>query len=1242
MLKLNNFSNMRTILTSARAWRGVAALLLFVVSAAANAYDFEAVNGDGATIYYNIVSSSERTCEVTYGGTSTSSRLYSGSVNIPEAVTYNETTYSVTGIGRYAFYYCGSITAVTIPNSVTTIGYDSFSNCTSLKRVDIPNGVTTIDGYAFYKCTSLTSVTIGEGVTTIGGSAFEGCTGLTGTLTIPNSVTSIGSEAFAQCTKLTEFDVAEGNEYYCSVDGVLFTKDMTELLQFPASSSLEYYDIPYGVESIDNYAFYKCSNLTQISIPNSVTSIGYSAFENCTGLTGELVIPEGVTTIASGAFYNCSGLTGELVIPEGVTTIASGAFYGCSGLTNVTIPNSVTSIGSDAFYGCSGLTNLTIPNSVKTIGDQAFVNCTGLTGTLTIPNSVTSIGSHAFYGCSGLTSLTIGNNVTTIYSSAFYGCTGLTEVTIPSSVTGISSAAFSGCTGLTKFEVAEDNKNYCSVDGVLYSKDMKELVQFPLASPLLPSFDIPNSVTEIGSYAFSGCSGLTEITIPNSVTEIGIRAFDSCTGLTEVAIPESVTEIGSYAFGSCSGLTSLTLGNSVTTIGNYAFAYCTGLTSITSLNPEPPTCSGNFVFYLVDTGTCVLYVPARSTSSYSTADIWKNFKNIVGVDLYSPTVQTLRATEVTFSTATLNGTVTAGEDEILEQGFEYWCTDGDVVTVKCTGGEMSVTITGLESGATYTYRAYAKTESGTTYGSKVEFTTIMAPTVETYEATDVTYNSATLNGYVEAGEEEILECGFEYWTTAYDVQTITSTGGNLSIAVANLMSSSSYDSVTYTYRAYAKTESGTTYGEEMTFTTEILWQPDFITHSAMDVTSSSATLQGSASANTEEILEQGFVFRTESGEEYTIEVEGEVMSVTITGLEPSTTYYYCVYARTESKTWYGGWIQFTTLAIVAPTVQTFSVTNVTSTSATLHGSVTEGEESIQEQGFEYWGPDGNVETITASGSDMSVTLTGLEDGVTYTYRAYARTESGTTYGEEMTFKAVTAPTVQTFAVTDVTESSAVLKGQVTAGSEDVLGQGFEYWAEGGEIQTIAMAKQTMEITLAGLEHGTTYIYRAYAITVSATTYGVEVSFTTQYDMDGVYAELEEAIEEMYDDFKSAWTTIITDYPDAEDDCMDYYDAIFDKVMDLTDLLDTSYRKGNLYDDVVSEIWSGIAEGERMIEEMLEAAKKVHETGIEDILANCGDDVRVYDLAGRRVHKFERGNVYIILYSDGTAKKVLVK
>ncbi len=389
-------------------------------------------------------------------------------------------------------------------------------------------------------------------------------------------------------------------------------------------------------------------------------------------------------------------------------------------------------------------------------------------------------------------------------------------------------------------------------------------------------------------------------------------------------------------------------------------------------------------------------------------------------------------------------------------------------------------------------------------------------------------------------------------------------------------------------------------------------------------------------------MEQGFVFRTESGEEYTIEVEGEVMSVTITGLEPSTTYYYCVYARTESKTWYGGWIKFTTLAIVAPTVQTVSVTNVTSTTATLHGSVTEGEESILEQGFEYWGLDGNVETVTASGSDMSVTLTGLEDGVTYTYRAYARTESGTTYGEEMTFKAVTAPTVQTFAVTDVTESSAVLKGQVTAGSEDVLGQGFEYWAEGGEIQTIAMAEQTMEVTLSGLEQGTTYTYRAYAITASATTYGVEVTFTTQYDMDGIYAELEEAIEEMYDDLKAAWTTITTDYPDAEDDCVDYYDAIFDKVMDLTDLLDSSYRKGNLYDDVVSEIWSGIDEGERMIEEMLEAARKVHETGIEDILANCSDDVRVYNLAGSRIHRFERGNVYIFLYSDGTTKKVLVK
>ena len=310
-----------------------------------------------------------------------------------------------------------------------------------------------------------------------------------------------------------------------------------------------------------------------------------------------------------------------------VTSIGWEAFYYCTGLTSVTIPNSVTSIGEWAFYSCSGLTSVTIGNSVTSIGDRAFAFCKGLTS-LTIGNSVTSIGVQAFAKCTGLTSVTIGNSVTNIGSSAFAECTGLTSVTIPNSVTSIGERAFYKCSSLTSINVASDNSNYCSVDGVLFNKDKTTLIQYPGGKQ--GAYTIPNSVTSIGGMAFSVCSGLTSVTIGNSVTSIGGMAFSWCYGLTSVTIGNSVTSIGNSAFYSCSSLTSVTIGNSVTSIGDSAFGGCSGLTSITCEAITPPTL-GSDVFYDVNK-SIPLYVPAESVEAYQTADQWKDFTNIIGLD----------------------------------------------------------------------------------------------------------------------------------------------------------------------------------------------------------------------------------------------------------------------------------------------------------------------------------------------------------------------------------------------------------------------------------------------------------------------------------------------------------------------------------------------------------------------------------------------------------------------------------
>ena len=300
-------------------------LLCLCMLASINAFA-EAVEIDG--IYYDLVTKIKE-AEVT-----SNPNKYRGAVNIPETVTYNGVTYSVTSIGDNVFYNCYGLTSVTIGNGVKSIG----------------------DG-AFYDCYRLTSVNIGNSVESIGISAFRYCSGLT-SVTIPNSVTSIGGYTFKDCSGLTAVTI--GN----------------------------------SVTSIAYEAFYGCSRLTSVTIPNSVTSIGNSAFYGCKGLTS-VTIPNSVTSIVNYAFAYCSGLT-SVTIPNSVTSIREGTFSGCSGLTSVTIPNSVTSIEYGAFRNCSGLTSVNIGKSVKYIEYGAFANCADLIDVYCYAENVPSTNSDAF------------------------------------------------------------------------------------------------------------------------------------------------------------------------------------------------------------------------------------------------------------------------------------------------------------------------------------------------------------------------------------------------------------------------------------------------------------------------------------------------------------------------------------------------------------------------------------------------------------------------------------------------------------------------------------------------------------------------------------------------------------------------------------------------------------------------------------------------------------------------------
>ena len=363
----------------------------------------------------------------------------------------------------------------------------------------------------------------GKKVTWIGYQAFMNCNRLT-SITIPNSITGIASEAFIDCSSLTNIT------------------------------------IPDSVISIGERAFYFCESLTNITIPDSVISIGYNAFYYCRSLTSINV---------SNNSKNYSSIDGVLFNKDKTQIISYSAG---KKETSYIIPDSVTSIADYAFDNCTRLTSITIPEGVTIIGSSAFDNCIRLTS-IAIPNGVTSIAYGAFNECRSLTNITIPDSVTYIGAIAFYGCSSLTSITIPDSVTSVDKYAFVDCIGLTGINVSDNNKNYSSIDGVLFNKDKTEIIKYP-AKKEGPNYDIPNSVTNIGTSAFYKCSSLTSITIPSGVTSIGNYTFFCCSSLKSITIPEKVTSIAYDAFKDCSSLSKvLCLGNAPK-LGSESFDRC--------------------------------------------------------------------------------------------------------------------------------------------------------------------------------------------------------------------------------------------------------------------------------------------------------------------------------------------------------------------------------------------------------------------------------------------------------------------------------------------------------------------------------------------------------------------------------------------------------------------------------------------------------------------------------------------
>ena len=346
-------------------------------------------------------------------------------------------------------------------------------------------------------------------------------------------------------------------------------------------------------------------------------------------------------------------------------------------MKTVTLPSALRRMQRDVFVDCTGLTSAVFPAActLDTLPNGTFSGCTSLTS-VTLPVNLKHIGGYSL-ARTAFTSFTIPATVRSIGYGAFAGCPNLTSLDIPANIEYVEGKITYGCNNLTAINVASDNPNYSSIDGVLFNKDQTQLQEYPYGKK--GAYTIPNTVTEIyeenfsdypnltaitigdgvlridknafsqcrnltkvtfgssveviGQYAFKGCSALDTVIFSPGITTIGNGAFTECEALSSLTFPENLTTIDMMAFAACRGLTSITLGSKVSKIWSGAFLGCSNLSSITCYATTPPDAKDAFISLFdmgVDKSTCVLYVPMSALDAYRNATEWQDFEHIVG------------------------------------------------------------------------------------------------------------------------------------------------------------------------------------------------------------------------------------------------------------------------------------------------------------------------------------------------------------------------------------------------------------------------------------------------------------------------------------------------------------------------------------------------------------------------------------------------------------------------------------
>ena len=387
---------------------------------------------EASALYYNITS--DGTVEVTYA--QWHFNTYEGDIVVPETVTYEGITYTVTAIGEIAFGGCeGDLNSVIVPSTVTTIGESAFASSPRLHTVILPNSIVSFGPGAFARCYGLTSLRLPEGITALSERMFFDCMGLT-TIEIPSTVNRLEKSVF-EMSSITAITIPESVTYIGEK-------------AFEHCEKLTSIDLPNSVTEIGPRAFYYCLELQSAHLPETLEVIPESLFERCPSLSS-IDIPSTVTEIGASAF--CYTGIEEMVIPDGVQSIGDEAFLGCSRLSSITLSSHLNGISAGLFQDCTALQSVTVPQSVIAIFPNAFKQ-SGV-ASVTFEGSLDGLGNYAFSGCTNLRSIVLPTTAH-IEGAAFYGCSNLETVTI-GRVVGIGTFAFGECSALQSVTLLESN-----------------------------------------------------------------------------------------------------------------------------------------------------------------------------------------------------------------------------------------------------------------------------------------------------------------------------------------------------------------------------------------------------------------------------------------------------------------------------------------------------------------------------------------------------------------------------------------------------------------------------------------------------------------------------------------------------------------------------------------------------------------------------------------------------------------